>query len=68
MEENALKALDKIPADTNIYQLITVLVEKCRQVNRVKLGAHRIHPINRILEDIAGESAGDPKPPPVEKG
>ena len=60
MEDKALRLLDKIPRDTNLYQLITVLAEKCRQISRVRLGDQRVHPITRIFEDVCRVEPAEP--------
>ncbi len=67
MEDKALRVLDKIPRDTNLYRLITILAEKCRQVSRVKLGDQRVHPINRVFDDICRDGTGEPPAKPEEQ-
>jgi hypothetical protein len=62
MENLALRVLDKIPKETNLYQLITVLSEKCRKINRSKLGSQKLNPINQVFEDIC-RGEGEEEPP-----
>jgi len=52
MENEALKVLDKIQRETNIYQLVVSISEKARLLNRNRLGNRKSNPIKEVFQEI----------------
>ena len=48
-EYEALKVLDKIPRETNIYQLLVELSERAHQTDRNKLNFRKTDPVSEAF-------------------
>ena len=62
MDNDALKVLDKVDGQRNIYLLIVSLAQRCHELNRMRLGGQRFNIVEEAFrEEIAGhESQSEP--------
>ena len=51
-EYEALKVLDKIPRETNIYQLLVELSERAHQTDRNRLNFRKTDPISEAFREV----------------
>ena len=51
-EYEALKVLDKIPRETNIYRMLVELSERAHQTDRNKLNFRKTDPINEAFREV----------------
>ena len=58
-EYEALKVLDKIPRETNIYRLIVELSERAHQADRNRFDLQKTDPIERVFKEVLAK----PEPP-----
>ena len=58
-EYEALKVLDKIPRETNIYQLLVELSEQAHQTDRNRLNFRKIDPVSEAFREVLEK----PEPP-----
>ena len=58
-EYEALKVLDKIPRETNIYQLLVELSERAHQTDRNKLNFRKTDPVSEAFREVLEK----PEPP-----
>ncbi len=59
-EYEALKVLDKIPRETNIYKMLVELSERAHQTDRNKLNFRKTDPINETFREVL-EKNEEPK-------
>ena len=52
MADEALKVLDKIPKETNVYWLAVYLSERAHQLDRSKIGQQKTDPIKKVFEEV----------------
>jgi len=58
-EYEALKVLDKIPRETNIYQLLVELSERAHQTDRNRLNFRKTDPVSEAFREVLEK----PEPP-----
>jgi len=51
-EYEALKVLDKIPREINIYRLLVELSERAHQTDRNRLNFRKTDPINEAFREV----------------
>lgn len=51
-EYEALRVLDKIPSETNIYRLLVELSERAHQTDRNRLNFRKTDPVNEAFREI----------------
>jgi len=59
-EYEALKVLDKIPRETNIYKMLVELSERAHQTDRNRLNFRKNDPINETFREVL-EKKEEPK-------
>jgi hypothetical protein len=58
MDELALRVLDRIPKDTNIYRLVLSLTQRCLDLSKIGLGGQRVN----WIEEAFGEELARTNP------
>ena len=58
-EYEALKVLDKIPRETNIYRLLVELSERANQTDRNRLNFRKTDPVSEAFREVLEK----PEPP-----
>jgi hypothetical protein len=51
-EYEALKVLDKIPRETNIYRMLVELSERAHQTDRNKLNFRKTDPVSEAFREV----------------